>query len=107
MKRSPRRKLTPSELGAVLTDLPEWSIVDGKLHWEHTFADFVEAFGFMSRVALLAEKMDHHPEWSNLWNRVVIDLYTYDMDNSISTWDVALAKMINNICFQPSQMNHT
>ena len=51
-----------------------WTVVDGKLHRELQFKDFSEAFAFMARVALLAEKADHHPDWSNSWNKVVIDL---------------------------------
>ena len=57
-----------------VTPPPGWSIVDGKLHREFTFADFSEAFGFMTRVALAAEKLDHHPDWSNSWNTVTIDI---------------------------------
>ena len=53
-------------------------MVDGKLHRELKFANFSEAFGFMARVALLAEKADHHPDWSNSWNTVVIDLVSHD-----------------------------
>ena len=54
--------------------VPGWDVVDGKLHREIEFADFSEAFGFMTRVALVAEKMDHHPDWSNSWNTVTIDI---------------------------------
>lgn len=60
-------------------EVPEgWSVLDGQLHRELRFADFSEAFGFMARVALLAEKADHHPDWSNSWNTVVIDLVSHD-----------------------------
>ncbi len=55
-----------------------WSVVDGRLHREFSFADFSEAFGFMARVALVAEKLDHHPDWSNSWNRVTIDIVNHD-----------------------------
>jgi 4a-hydroxytetrahydrobiopterin dehydratase len=54
-----------------------WDVVDGKLHREFTFADFSEAFGFMARVALAAEKLDHHPDWSNSWNTVTIDIVNH------------------------------
>jgi 4a-hydroxytetrahydrobiopterin dehydratase len=60
-----------------LAALPGWSCVDGKLHKELQFRDFNEAFGFMTRVALVAEKRDHHPDWSNSWNRVVIDIVNH------------------------------
>ena len=71
-----------------------WAIVDGKLHRELTFANFSEAFAFMARVALLAEKMDHHPEWSNVWNRVEILLTTHDA-GGLSQRDVDMAEAID------------
>ncbi|MCD9623433.1 4a-hydroxytetrahydrobiopterin dehydratase [Rhabdothermincola salaria] len=70
--------LTSAEVDAQLRERPEWEVVDGRLHRELEFADFVEAFGFMTRVALVAEKLDHHPDWSNSWNRVVIDIVNHD-----------------------------
>jgi 4a-hydroxytetrahydrobiopterin dehydratase len=70
-----------------------WEVVDGRLHRELAFADFSEAFGFMARVALLAEKADHHPDWSNSWNRVVIDLVSHDAGR-ITERDVRLAEAI-------------
>jgi 4a-hydroxytetrahydrobiopterin dehydratase len=72
-----------------------WEIVDGRLHREIEFHDFVEAFGFMSMVALLAEKADHHPDWSNSWNKVVIDLVTHTED-AITDKDRSLATAINH-----------
>jgi len=66
--------LTDDELDAALVDLDGWEVVDGKLHRQVEMADFSEAFGFMTRVALAAEKLDHHPDWSNSWNTVVIDI---------------------------------
>jgi 4a-hydroxytetrahydrobiopterin dehydratase len=66
--------LSDDELATKLADHPAWEVVDGKLHRELTFADFGEAFAFMTRVALAAEKLDHHPDWSNSWNKVVIDI---------------------------------
>ena len=61
-----------------MTTPPEgWSTVDGKLHKEFTFADFSEAFGFMARMALAAEKLNHHPDWSNSWNKVVVDIVSH------------------------------
>jgi 4a-hydroxytetrahydrobiopterin dehydratase len=58
--------------------LDGWELVDGMLHRELRFANFSEAFGFMTRVALAAEKLDHHPNWSNVWNTVVIDITSHD-----------------------------
>ena len=63
---------------AALADHPTWAVVDGKLHRELRFTGFAQAFGFMTQVALAAEKLDHHPDWSNSWNRVVIDITNHD-----------------------------
>ena len=71
-----------------------WEVVDGKLHRELTFADFSAAFGFMARVALAAEQAGHHPDWSNSWNRVVIDLVSHDADG-LTERDVDLATTIS------------
>ena len=68
-------------------------MTEGKLHKEFKFANFVEAFGFMSKVAILAEKMNHHPEWFNVYNKVAIDLTTHDA-GGISQNDLELAKQI-------------
>lgn len=69
--------LEPAAIEQRLCALPTWSIVDGKLHRELTFTDFNEAFAFMVRVALVAEKLNHHPDWSNSWNKVVIDIVSH------------------------------
>ena len=66
--------LTEDEVASHLTAHPTWEVVDGALHRELTFRDFAQAFGFMAQVALAAEKLDHHPDWSNSWNKVVIDI---------------------------------
>jgi 4a-hydroxytetrahydrobiopterin dehydratase len=71
-------------------------VVNGKLHRDFRFADFVEAFGFMAKVALIAEAMGHHPEWSNVWNRVTIDLMTHDT-GGLSNLDVDLATRIDAV----------
>lgn len=71
-------------------------MANGKLHRELEFADFNEAFGFMTRVALLAEKADHHPDWSNSWNKVAIDLVSHDADG-LTSRDHALAEAINGL----------
>ena len=75
---------------------PDWTVVDGKLHRELEFADFTEAFSFMTTVALVAEKMDHHPDWSNSWNKVVIDVVNH-AEGGISDRCVELATKINAI----------
>jgi 4a-hydroxytetrahydrobiopterin dehydratase len=85
--------LTPTEIEALAETLPAWELVEGKLRRSLTFADFSEAFGFMVRVALVAETLGHHPEWSNVWNRVTIALTTHDI-GGLSTLDVALARRI-------------
>ncbi len=74
----------------------QWNENDGKLHREFTFADFSEAWGFMSRVALEAEKRGHHPDWSNSWNTVTIDLVSHDA-GGITDRDRDLAQAIDNI----------
>lgn len=86
--------LTPAEIDALATTLPAWQLVAGKLHRQFSFVDFSEAFGFMARVALAAEALGHHPEWSNVWNRVTIDLITHD-SGGLSNLDVALARQID------------
>ena len=86
--------LTPGEIEQLEQQLPGWSLVDGKLHRELVFADFNAAFGFMTRVALIAEAMGHHPEWRNVWNRVAIDLTTHDT-GGLSNLDQQLAQRIN------------
>ncbi len=70
--------LTSEEIDAERVSVPSWELVDGRLHRRFTFADFSEAFGFMARVALAAEKLDHHPDWSNSWNTVEIDIVSHD-----------------------------
>ena len=73
-----------------------WSVVDGRLHAEFTFIDFAEAFAFMTRVAALAESAGHHPDWSNSWNQVVIDLVSHDV-GAITDRDRALAARIDEL----------
>ena len=70
--------LSDEELAVALVERPTWTVVDGKLHRELVFAAFPQAFAFMTQVALAAEKLDHHPDWSNSWNRVVIDITNHD-----------------------------
>jgi 4a-hydroxytetrahydrobiopterin dehydratase len=89
-----RRKLTPGEIEAALAGVPAWALRSGKLHRELSFGSFVEAFGFMTRVALLAERRNHHPEWFNVYDRVVIDLSTHDA-GGLTELDFALAAEID------------
>ena len=91
-----RQKLSETEVQARLSELPGWELVDGKLHRAFRFGSFVQAFGFMTSIALMAEAMNHHPDWSNVYNRVTIDLNTHDI-GSISALDFTLAKRINEI----------
>jgi 4a-hydroxytetrahydrobiopterin dehydratase len=70
-------RLSHDDAEARLLDVPGWGVVEGALHRELEFRNFVEAFGFMTMVALEAEKLDHHPNWSNSWNRVVIDIVSH------------------------------
>jgi 4a-hydroxytetrahydrobiopterin dehydratase len=92
----PISKLTETELAAALAELTGWVLRDDGVAISRSFkfADFSEAFAFMTRVALLAEKSDHHPEWSNVYNRVEITLTTHDA-GGLSGRDVAMAKGID------------
>lgn len=74
-----------------------WQETDNKLVRHFTFADFMEAFAFMTRVALIAEKMDHHPFWTNVYNKVTIELTTHDAGNTVTEKDRTLAAAINEI----------
>jgi 4a-hydroxytetrahydrobiopterin dehydratase len=91
-----RRKLSDAEVSARLSEVPGWTIVEGKLQKTFQFPSFVYAFGFMSRVALVAEAMNHHPEWFNVYNRVTIALTTHDA-GGISPFDFTLATRINEL----------
>jgi len=91
-------KLAETELDALPEQVPAWQATMGReaITRKFVFADFSEAWGFMTRVALLAEKMDHHPEWSNVWNKVTITLSTHDA-GGLSARDVELAKAIDRL----------
>ena len=91
------QSLSVSELEDALRELEGWRVVDGKLHAEFLFNDFIAAFGFMTKVALVAESADHHPEWSNVYNRVNIDLATHEAGDAITARDVELAQAINRL----------
>ncbi len=85
-----RRKLDAAEIEAALRNLPGWSVAGGKLHREYAFGDFARAWGFLSAAALEVHRMDHHPEWSNVYDRVTVDLVTHDL-GGIGTRDAELA----------------
>jgi 4a-hydroxytetrahydrobiopterin dehydratase len=89
-------RLTEAERAALAQTLPDWSPVEGReaIARAFRFRDFNEAWGFMNRVALLAESHNHHPEWSNVWNRVNIELSTHDA-GGLTDNDVKLAKAID------------
>jgi 4a-hydroxytetrahydrobiopterin dehydratase len=88
------QKLSEAQVLAALDGLAGWSLENGKLHRTFKFKDFSQAFGFMSRVAMEAHSMDHHPEWSNVYNRVTIDLVTHS-EGGITDRDVDLATKIS------------
>ncbi len=87
--------LSQSERAAAVSKLIDWSIQAGKLHRELRFDSFVDAFAFMTKVAMTAESMNHHPEWFNVYNKVTIDLVTHEANDAISQLDIDLAKKIN------------
>lgn len=92
------KKLDSDQRAALSHKLPDWRVDPGRdaLVRNFQFPDFIEAFGFMTRVALLAEKADHHPEWSNVYGKVEILLTTHDCDG-LSTRDLALAEAIDKL----------
>ena len=87
-------RLSPDEITALAAALPAWTVLPDRLRRHWRFRAFSEACGFMSRVALAAEALDHHPEWSNVWNRVTIELTTHDC-GGLSARDLALAQRID------------
>lgn len=89
-------KLSEAEVTKGLATLDGWTLVDGKLHREYKFADFVSAFGFMTSAALVAQALDHHPEWFNVWNKVRVDLTTHDA-GGISSHDLELAHAMEEL----------
>jgi 4a-hydroxytetrahydrobiopterin dehydratase len=89
-------KLDADEITKRLAAVAGWAVRDGKLHREYKFADFVAAFGFMASAALVAERMNHHPEWSNVYGTVVIDLTTHDA-GGITANDFALATELERL----------
>ena len=88
--------LSNKQLYEYLEELNDWSIVNEKLSKSFKFSNFIQAFGFMTKVAITSEAMDHHPEWSNVYNRVEINLITHS-DGGITKLDIELAKKIDTI----------
>jgi 4a-hydroxytetrahydrobiopterin dehydratase len=88
--------LNNSELQSALASLPGWTVVDKKLHREYHFPDFTHAFGFMATAATAIERMNHHPEWFNVYNRVTVDLTTHD-SGGITHKDLDLAILLDSI----------
>ena len=85
------KKASEQDIQTAIDELGAWTVKEGKLHREYRFRDFVQAFGFMTQAALLAERADHHPEWFNVYNRVVVDLTTHEA-GGITERDIQLAR---------------
>ena len=94
--RAPPAVLGASEIDEALASLDGWEVRDGKLHREFVFANFVEAFGFMAKAALVAERSNHHPEWLNVYRTVRVDLTTHE-SGGITERDTALARAMNEL----------
>jgi 4a-hydroxytetrahydrobiopterin dehydratase len=89
------KKLSGNELDEIVRNMKGWELKDEKLQKSFKFTNFVEAFGFMTRIALEAERMNHHPEWSNVYNNVTIKLSTHDA-GGITDYDIKLAETIDD-----------
>ncbi len=89
-------KLSSEQISEELKNLPGWSVKEEKLHKDFEFGDFNEAFGFMTRAAMEIEKMNHHPEWFNVYNKLTVDLMTHDA-GGITENDINLAKILNSL----------
>ena len=91
-----RRKVEARELDEALGELPGWTVDEGKLRKTLKFGSFAEAMGWMVSVAIYADRIDHHPEWFNVYNRVEVALITHDM-GALSTLDLALARRMQEL----------
>jgi len=89
-------KLSSEQISEELKNLPGWSVKEEKLHKDFEFGDFNEVFGFMTRAAMHIEKMNHHPEWFNVYNKLTVDLTTHDA-GGITENDINLAKILNSL----------
>ncbi|MFY9798806.1 MAG: 4a-hydroxytetrahydrobiopterin dehydratase [Candidatus Nitrosopolaris sp.] len=90
------KKLSEQETEREVSKLQGWKVANGKLNQKFEFNNFVQAFGFMTKVAMEAEKLNHHPEWFNVYNKVVIELVTHDVEG-ISNYDIKLARIVNQL----------
>ena len=89
-------KLTEDQIKKELENLSGWKVVNDKLHKDFVFKDFIEAFGFMCTASMHIEKMNHHPEWFNVYNKVNVDLMTHDA-GGITQNDISLARILNSL----------
>ena len=89
-------RLSDAEIAAELDSLPGWAVKGGKLHRDFQFESFNQAFGFMARASMEIEKMNHHPEWFNVYNRLSVDLTTHDA-GGITKNDIELARILNSL----------
>jgi 4a-hydroxytetrahydrobiopterin dehydratase len=89
-------RLSSEKISEELKNLPGWVVKEEKLHKDFKFEDFNEAFGFMTRAAMHIEKMNHHPEWFNVYNKLTVDLTTHDA-GGITENDINLAKILNSL----------
>jgi 4a-hydroxytetrahydrobiopterin dehydratase len=96
------KKLSEQEIEHEVAKILGWKILNGKLNRTFEFESFVQAFGFMTKVAMESEKLNHHPEWFNVYNRLEINLVTHDV-NGISNYDIKLAGSINRLYDKESQ----
>lgn len=90
------KKLTVQEIEKELAGLSGWKITDNKIHKDYVFVNFNQAFGFMTRAAMEIEKMNHHPEWFNVYNKISVDLRTHDV-NGVTQNDIVLAKILDSL----------
>jgi 4a-hydroxytetrahydrobiopterin dehydratase len=91
-------RLSSEQISEQLKNLPGWTIKDEKLHRDFEFESFNQAFGFMTRAAMEIEKMNHHPEWFNVYNKITVDLMTHDA-GGITENDIKLAKILNSLSY--------
>ena len=89
-------KISQEQIKNELKNMLGWTVVEGKLHKEFQFDDFNQAFGFMTRAAMHIEKMNHHPEWFNVYNKLIVGLTTHDA-GGITENDIKLAKILNSL----------
>lgn len=89
-------RLSPEQISEELKNLPGWSLKSEKLHRDFEFESFNQAFGFMTRASMEIEKMNHHPEWFNVYNKLSVDLMTHDA-GGITENDIRLAKILNSL----------